>query len=353
MVMPASYLIVVSLLGWIAAAPALEPDGDGRIERLNRAFLAHLDTLGPQQAIAVTALRQGWRDTYSRGAEASFVPDALAVLYPEFRAALDAFDRHEAREAVRLFAPLRAHADPFVAANSAYFHARGQVDLGLFEEAVESIDSALEGDAELAERTPYAPHLWLLRAYCQARSLEHDAALESLGRLERDFADAPEPVALGARQLRLETQRRQTGPLAQVASLMDYAAGRLDVGDTGRRVQTRQGEIVDLLDKLIEQQQQREQQGGGSASANRGGQQGQRGQGASGPPMQGRDVSEVDPGQGQIGELHGAPAAQPGEMWGKLPPAQREKILQSLRDRFPSRYRQLVEQYYRSLAEEK
>ena len=40
-------------------------------------------------------------------------------------------------------------------------------------------------------------------------------------------------------------------------------------------------------------------------------------------------------------------------MWGQLPPAQRERILDSLRDRFPSRYRQLVEQYYRSLAEEK
>ena len=40
-------------------------------------------------------------------------------------------------------------------------------------------------------------------------------------------------------------------------------------------------------------------------------------------------------------------------MWGKLPDAERDKILQSLRDRFPSRYRELVEQYYRALAEDK
>ena len=32
---------------------------------------------------------------------------------------------------------------------------------------------------------------------------------------------------------------------------------------------------------------------------------------------------------------------------------ERERILQSIKERFPSRYRQLVEQYYRSLAEQK
>ncbi len=33
-----------------------------------------------------------------------------------------------------------------------------------------------------------------------------------------------------------------------------------------------------------------------------------------------------------------------------MPPAERERILQALRDNFPSRYRQLVEQYYEQLA---
>ncbi len=33
-----------------------------------------------------------------------------------------------------------------------------------------------------------------------------------------------------------------------------------------------------------------------------------------------------------------------------MPPAERERILQALRDSFPSRYRKLVEQYYEELA---
>jgi hypothetical protein len=33
-----------------------------------------------------------------------------------------------------------------------------------------------------------------------------------------------------------------------------------------------------------------------------------------------------------------------------MPPADRERILQALRESFPNRYRQLVEQYYEQLA---
>ena len=50
------------------------------------------------------------------------------------------------------------------------------------------------------------------------------------------------------------------------------------------------------------------------------------------------------------GSMRAARRANPGEMWGSMPPAERERILQALRESFPSRYRQLVEQYYEELA---
>ena len=37
-------------------------------------------------------------------------------------------------------------------------------------------------------------------------------------------------------------------------------------------------------------------------------------------------------------------------LFSRLTPAERERILQALRERFPARYRQLVEQYYEQLA---
>jgi hypothetical protein len=128
---------------------------------------------------------------------------------------------------------------------------------------------------------------------------------------------------------------------------MDYVADRLRVSDPTERVRDRQEDILAMLDKLIEQQQQKEQQGGGGKGG-----PGQRSQGPAQPRGQGREKSEAPGGSGKIGELHRAAQAVPGQAWGDLPPAERERILQSIRERFPSRYRRLVEQYYRNLAEE-
>ena len=166
--------------------------------------------------------------------------------------------------------------------------------------------------------------------------------------LEAAFPDAVEPVRVGARQLRLELERRQHGTLEEAAAVMGYSAARLRVTDTSPRVRERQDQVITLLDQLIreaEELEKRRQQGGGAGRSARG---------DPGRPRSPAEQSQL-PGAapGRIGAQHAAPPADPGEMWGRLPPAERERILQSLRDRFPSRYRQLVEQYYRSLAEEK
>ena len=39
-------------------------------------------------------------------------------------------------------------------------------------------------------------------------------------------------------------------------------------------------------------------------------------------------------------------------MWGRMPPKERERILQSMQEQFPNRYRELLEQYYEHLAKE-
>ncbi len=38
--------------------------------------------------------------------------------------------------------------------------------------------------------------------------------------------------------------------------------------------------------------------------------------------------------------------------WGNLPPREREEAEQYLREKFPTRYRELIEKYYRAIAEE-
>ena len=40
------------------------------------------------------------------------------------------------------------------------------------------------------------------------------------------------------------------------------------------------------------------------------------------------------------------------DKWGELPAREREEALQFLRERFPARYKELIERYYRALAEQ-
>lgn len=341
-------LVFLFSIGFVVAGASAQSLAPSRIAQLNEAFLKHLDTFDDDSALAVAAVRRGWQETYREQSPESFVPDALAVLYPAYREALQAFDRGKPERVIRLLSPLRAHKDPFLAAGAAYFHSRALVDRSMLEESQALLRDVTAAPRTIERFTPYAPHLWFMKGYCESSNLDFEAAAKSLRDLSTRFRGMPEAIKIGARQLRLALERRKQGTLDEVSELMDYAATRLKVTDTRKKVRGRQSDVIALLDKLIEETEQREkqqqQQGGGSSR--RSGRQ-------SGSPRGGRDQSSTPGGAGRIGDLHDAPQANPGEMWGKLPPSERDAILQSLRERFPSRYRQLVEQYYRSLAEQK
>ena len=343
-------LALLALVAAALAAPALALDESERLDRVNGGFLAHLDGLTAVDALAITRVRESWTDHYRDAEPAAFVPDALTVLYPDFAAALATFDRGADAAAATAFAALAKQADPYLAASSLYYEARALAAQGKLEE-VEALVAPVQPE-DFADHTPLAPQLGLIRAWAAAADLRFDAARGVLDELAERFPAPPEPVQVGARELGLRLQRRADGSLDQVAELMGFAARRLGVDDAGQRVQDRQQKAVDLLAKLIKQaeerEQQQQQQGQGQGNGNgRGGRQ--AGRRPSGPAAQSTERN----GAGDPGEQHAAPTARPGDMWGRLPPAQREQILQSLRERYPSRYRQLVEQYYRALSEER
>jgi TolA-binding protein len=323
-----------------------------RVARVNADFLKHLEDLAPNQAAAAEVIRDSWKNDYADQSRDGFVPDALAVLYPPFRAALGDFDYGRYESVETSLAPLLTHSDPFLRANAGYFHARALIERGLLEEAEEFLTPFNTSENDAAGYTPYAPHLLFLLGFSEVSNLRFDAAKQTLERLRQRYPDAPEAVAIGTQQLLLELERRETGNLGEVAGLLDYASARLDVTDVQQRVRQRQDEAVALLDRLIEEAEQQEKSGGGGGSGGGRGARGRKGAPAA-RPQRGAEESAAPVGPGRIGDLHSSTPAAPGEMWGRMPPAEREKILQSLRDRFPSRYRQLVEQYYRSLAEEK
>jgi len=146
--------------------------------------------------------------------------------------------------------------------------------------------------------------------------------------------------------------------LVRIADLMAEAGRDLGGGQTGASTRRRQQRAVEILDALIraaEQQQGRPPQPGSCRQC------GGRGCPAcssagrtspSGTPRGPAQSSGAVQGSAEPGRLHEAAEARPGEMWGRMRPEERDRILQSLNQSFPGRYRTLVEQYYRRLATE-
>lgn len=327
-----------------ASAPAQALRATG-VEAVNQAFRAWLDenpaTLAGDRVILADV-------TGEETNPHTFVEDALCTISPPFAQALRHYDEGNLPEALAALEPLQGSDNPFLAMLAQYYVARVAVAQGRLEEAEELLGARFADWSTVARFTVKAPHARLLLAHCQAANLRFDQAANTLRDLLAEASQLPESVAVGARQLSLELERRERGTLAEAAGLMGYSQRRLAAGDGTDRVQKRQAEIIELLDKLIQDAQQKESKSRGG----RGGQGSPQGGRQNTRPSTPLEESRVQRGAGEMGDLHTSPRAQPGEVWGKLPPAEREKILERLREKYPSRYRQLVEQYYRSLAGE-
>jgi hypothetical protein len=113
---------------------------------------------------------------------------------------------------------------------------------------------------------------------------------------------------------------------------------RLDYGRAGSKVQKIEQGVLDSLEKKIEdlekqQQQQQASAAGGSPQASR--------------PMQDSMPAELKApmqvDRRDIGHESG---------WGDLPDKERKQALQEVGREFPAHYRELIEQYFRELANE-
>jgi hypothetical protein len=150
------------------------------------------------------------------------------------------------------------------------------------------------------------------------------------------------------------SQPSADGDLGQVSELMSQVADELAVETPYSPITKKQNRIVALLDKLIEEAEKQQQKpcckspqkaAAGKTQMSPSGQ-------ANVPSQTPMGDSYLPGGTGEAGQQQEAEEARPGEVWGNMPPRERKKILQSLQQSFPARYRQLIEQYYTQLGKE-
>lgn len=332
------YAVVTMFLSGAAAF------ADGPADR----FVAALNSRADVPAEAKQIVREKWANCQDCDPE-EFLTQGLAVFSPAFREGLDAYDSDDYGRCAELMHKLTSDADPFIAVNAAAYEIKALVAMEQMIEALEHIERLTDdGGTRLAANSFFTPEMSFLRGFCMLTDLRYDDAEIALKNFLDKHGDAPARLLIPARQMLLELQNRDEGKLGEVVDLMGYSGRRLKNADGGEIVQTRQKRIVDLLDDMIKQAEEQEKQScnkGGSGSGDSNGQQGSK---SPSSPMQ---QSQLPGGAGSPeGELRSVRRANPGEAWGAMPPGERERILQAIRESFPSRYRQLVEQYYEELA---
>ncbi|MCS7236709.1 MAG: hypothetical protein NZ899_00380 [Thermoguttaceae bacterium] len=134
-----------------------------------------------------------------------------------------------------------------------------------------------------------------------------------------------------------EAPRWERNRLRHVCQLMGDVARRLALAREDPRLLPEQDEILKMLDQMIEEASRRRKKMQGVAA----GSIRSQAPAQESLPLGGKGAGDV------------APRTLGGKSdWGTLPPKDREEALQVIGRTFPPQYRQVIEQYFRRLAEE-
>jgi len=125
--------------------------------------------------------------------------------------------------------------------------------------------------------------------------------------------------------------------MSAISTKMTGVVGDLAKPETGPALQDRQKTIVRDLDELIASLEKECENCRGGMKRNN--------------PKNGMNDSMISRGTGGVGSLVDPNASE--KDWAKLSARERDRILQSMSEGFPPEYRQVLERYYRRLAEEK
>lgn len=138
-------------------------------------------------------------------------------------------------------------------------------------------------------------------------------------------------------------------PLKQIAQLMVNVEKRIREHDTSRSTRKMQDQIVSDLDALIEEcQKNQANKNCQNGQCNKPGQMAMVDAGKQPPTDSTTDLQNRQANQVETGSLDGMDK----ETWGNLPPKVRDAMVQAGADQFLPKYRQLIEDYFRSLSQE-
>jgi hypothetical protein len=225
----------------------------------------------------------------------------------------------------------------FLRNNLRLYYARWLAQYGLYDEVLEQVGELRPADVV----DPAALLFYQMVAYHQL--VRPDEARAALAGLMEHEDQLPRRYHEVAQLVQRDLGGLEDESLDHIARRMRDVRRRLAYGRAGTKVQAVEKGVLDSLDKKIkdleDKQRQQQQQAAAQASG--------KSSGKTSKPMEDSRIAElkgpmkVD--RRDIGHESG---------WGDLPPKEREQALQQIGRDFPAHYRELIEDYFRELANE-
>jgi hypothetical protein len=175
------------------------------------------------------------------------------------------------------------------------------------------------------------------------RLLKKDECLAAVTKLLEREDELPRRYVSLARLMEADIKPLKTDSLDEIARMMEDVRRRLALARAGKTVRDEEEEIVNKLEKMIEEleKQRQEQQQKQKQQANN-----PRGKRPNNPlddskPAELKGPGEVDPKS--LGKKDG---------WGNLPPKERQEVLQQIGRELPAHFRETIEEYFKRLAQD-
>jgi TolA-binding protein len=281
---------------------------------------------------------------------AAAITESLRVLYPDYKQALAALGEDNLGAAIVGLMKLRDSADPYLAADATFYLARAYLLDEHFEDALPLLGD-LQG--KWATKTANGGEVLFLRGITEVALLHHEQASQTLQKFLSQYPDAPERMRIGALRQVEQLKLFQEGTLSDVHLRMDFSRRKLTLVDTGTETRQQQDKIIEILAKLIKEAEERECncRGGGNGKGQK---QGKAGESQSQNPAEGSPEGTTG-GRSRGIDTDTVKRLQrggPQSPWSRLRDKDRDPVYSAIKEKFPARYQQLIEQYYKSFQDD-
>ncbi len=277
------------------------------------------------------------------GGEYGCIHQALLALHPKYKRADSLLLDERFAAASDAFQLLMKADDEYLKAYATFRFGLTEMNRERYEEAAQVYSDVLNKYGRYVGCDIEAA---FYLAVCLGQNRDKEKAIVAAQRFLDDYPDSPQRYRKAMEQMKAELIQEWESPLYDLAGRMNHVASKIHGGDTGKKTQEKQKEIVSIIEELIkkaEEQECKQCQGGGGGGAPRGNRK------SSNPA----NKSQATPGASRVGDLRPTPKRKAGDRWGEMRDKEREEVLQALKEKFPDRYRELLEQYHKALAEGK